>query len=85
MALSDKVQVIHSLVQKDGKYIVLPSWVSGDTKYGNLAHPNPLANSGVGDTQQQYPHGTKFVNGIRTFFYGKCGNVATAGYANLGL
>lgn len=83
--MSGKIQVIHSLVQKDGKYIVLPNWVSGDTKYGNLAHPNPLANTGVGDTQQGYPHGTKFVCGPRTFYYAKVGTVDASGKANIGL
>lgn len=63
--------VIHSIVVKDGKYIVMPNYVYGEdgAKWGNLAHPNPLANSGVGDPQQQYPHGTKFVNGDRRFRY----------------
>lgn len=78
-------QVIQSLVAKNGKYIVLPVWVSGDTKYGNLAHPNPHANSSVGDTQQQYPHGTKFVDGDRTFFYGYVATVYTANKANIGM
>ena len=88
MAGTDQVSgvpVIQSLVAKDGKYIVLPVWVRGDTKYGNLTHPNPHANSSVGDTQQQYPHGTKFVDGDRTFFYGKVKTVYLAGKSNLGL
>lgn len=80
-----KVEVIHSLVQKDGKYIVLPVWVSGDTKYGNLAHPNPHANSSVGDVQQGYPHGTKFVDGDRRFYYGYCYSVYEANKANYGM
>jgi len=79
------IPVIQSLVAKDGKYIVLPVWVSGDTKYGNLAHPNPHANSSVGDTAQQYPHGTKFVDGDRVFFYGKVYSVYLAGKSNLGM
>lgn len=85
MALSDKVQIIHSIVQKDGKYIVLPVWVSGDTQYGNLAHPNPHANSSVGDTAQLYPHGTKFVDGERTFMYGYMHTADTSGKSNIGV
>lgn len=78
-------QIIQSLVAKDGKYIVLPVWVSGEKGYGNLVHPNPFANSAVGDTQQQYPHGTKFVDSDRTFFYGKIYDVYTAGKAGVGV
>lgn len=62
------VPVIQSIVAKDGKYIVMPAWYSGepDGKWGNLAHPDVY----VLDTQQQYPVGTKFVDGDRTFHYG---------------
>jgi len=83
--MTEKISVIHSLVQRDGKYIVLPVWVSGDTKYGNLAHPNPLANSGVGDAAQQYPHGTKFVCGERTFYYVYVSAVCAYDKTNIGL
>lgn len=77
--------VIHSIVVNDGKYVVLPVWTRSDTKWGTLAHPDPHANSSVGDTQQQYPHGTKFVDGDRVFFYGKINTVYTANKANIGI
>ena len=76
---------IHSICVNDGKYVVMPVWVSGDTKWGNLAHPNPHANSSVGDTQQGYPLGTKFVDGDRVFFYGYTQTVYTANKANIGM
>lgn len=76
--------VIHKLVAKDGKYIVMPVWISGQTGWGNLSHPNPHANSSVGDTAQDYPHGTKFVDGERVFFYGYMNTVYTANKANIG-
>ncbi len=78
-------KIIQSIVAKDGKYIVMPVWISGETQWGNLAHPNPHANSSVGDTKQQYPGGTKFVDGDRTFFYGYVSLVYTANKANIGM
>jgi hypothetical protein len=72
-------------VPTNGKYVVLPVWVRGDKKYGELALPNPHANSSIGDTQQQYPHGTKFVDGARTFYYGKVASVTVGNKANIGL
>lgn len=79
--------VIHSIVVKDGKYIVMPNYVYGedDAKWGNLAHPDPLGNDGVGDTQQQYPHGTKFVNGDRRFRYVYVSAVDAQDRTNIGL
>lgn len=62
----------HDIRCVDGKYIQMPVWVTGEASegiWGNLALPNPLANSGVGDTAQKYPHGTRFVCGDRTFRY----------------
>jgi len=61
-----KVQVIQSIVAKNGKYIVLPVWVEGDAGYGNLAHPDPY----VLTSEQQYPIATKFVDGEKVFHYG---------------
>lgn len=88
MAGTDQVTrapVIQSFVPNNGRYVVLPVWVRGDTKYGNLSIPNPHANSSVGDAQQQYPHGTKFVDGDRVFFYGYMHTVYTANKANIGI
>lgn len=52
---------------QNGKYIVLPpSRRSQD--YPNLKIPSDLHKS---DTVQQYPIGTKFVSGLRVFYYAK--------------
>lgn len=67
-------QVIHSIVVKDGKYIVMPVWYSGEPYWGKLVHPDPY----VLDAQQQYPVGTKFVDGDRRFHYGYCHAKASA-------
>lgn len=61
------IPVIQSLVNKDGARIEMPAWFQGATGWGNLAHPNVY----TADTQQQYPEGTKFVEGDRTWFYAK--------------
>jgi len=63
----------------------MPPWISGepDNVWGKLAIPNPQANSSVGDVAQGYPHGTKFVDGDRTFFYAYTTVVYTANKANL--
>ena len=69
-------QIIHSLVAKDGKYIVMPPWKEAQQGWGNLAHPNPLLAGG--DSQQQYPTNTKFVDFDRTFIYGYCSTKSNA-------
>lgn len=60
------VKPTHKIVAKDGKYIVLPPGMAGQN-IANLSIPNPL----VVDTVQKYPLGTKFVNGLRTYYYCK--------------
>ncbi len=88
MANTTYVGVNHDIRCVDGKYIQMPVWVSGEDSaniWGNLAIPNPLANTGVGDTQQQYPHGTKFVCGDRSFRYVYVSAVDTSGKSQIGL
>jgi len=53
-----------SLVAVGGKYIQLPPEVGGQ-EYANLSIPNTLATS----TVQEYPLGTRFVCGDRTYRY----------------
>lgn len=60
-------QIIHKLIVKDGRYIQLPPYVEGDGGYGNLAMPD----LSVADSIQQYPFGTKYVDGDRVFKYSK--------------
>jgi hypothetical protein len=75
-------QVIHKLVAKNGKYIVLPPWVGGQEGVGNLAHPDVY----VADSIQKYPIGTKFVDGDRVFHYGYAYEEdAAATKANIGI
>ena len=71
----------------DGKYVRMPRWFSGepDGAWGNLALPNPHANSSVGDAVQKYPVGTHFHDGDRDFFYGYVATVYTANKANIAL
>ncbi len=77
-----KIQTIQSLVAKNGKYIVLPPWFSGETVYGNLSHPTINSE----DSQQMYPIGTKFVDGDRIFRYCYAGStiaIPQRGIANV--
>lgn len=77
----------HDIRVVDGRYIQMPVWFRGepDRAWGNLTLPNPHANSSVGETVQQYPLGTKYVDGDRTFFYGYVSVVYTANKANIGM
>jgi len=70
-----KIPVIHSLVAKDGKYIVMPAYKGGQAGWGNLAHPNVYSESVI----QEYPIGTKFVDDDRIWRYVKAGNTCTRG------
>ena len=85
MANRNQIIINHDIRSNGGRYIQMPVWISGepDDVWGKLAIPNPQANSSVGDTSQLYPHGTKFVDGDRTFFYAYCSIVYTANKANL--
>lgn len=78
-------QIIHSLVAKDGKYILMPPWKGGQNGWGNLAHPDVTFPGG--DSQIKWPVNTKFVDFDRTFIYGYFLAKAGAAYtkANHGL
>lgn len=67
--------IIHSLVSKDGQYIVMPPWKGGQEGWGNLAHPEVYEESAY----KQYPIGTKFVDGDRIWRYCQAGNSITRG------
>ena len=81
------IGVERDLRAKDGKYLILPPWFSGEPEdawlYGT--HPNPQARSSVGDVAQLYPVGTEFIDGLRAFFYGYVASVYTANKANIGM
>lgn len=88
MAGTDQVTrapVIQSVTYNNGRAVILPVWVRGEENYGNLVIPNPHANSSTGDVGQQYPLGTKFIDGDRTFHYGYTQTVYTGNKANLGM
>lgn len=71
------VQVIQSLVNKDGARVELPPWFQGAVGWGNLAHPNVY----LAEAQAQYPPGTKYVEGDRIFRYVKyVGNQASSAW-----
>lgn len=73
---------VHKLINRDGKYIVLPPWVSNQQGYANLAIPDPY----VADSVQKYPIATKFVDGERVFHYGYASvEDAVATKANIGI
>ncbi len=55
----------HKLIVQDGKYLVLPPGVGSQGDYDNLDIPETWATS----TVQQYPLGTKFVDGDRVYRY----------------
>ena len=77
------IQVIQSLVNKDGARIEMPAWFQGSDKWGNLAHPNVY----VADSARQYPEGTKYVEGNRKFRYVKYVGKQTAStwiYSSIG-
>src|SRR4030066_783662 len=85
MANRSFVGINHDIRSNNGRYIQMPVWHAGEPidVWGKLAIPNPHANSSVGDTTQHYPHGTRFVDGDRTFYYGYVSVVYTANKANL--
>lgn len=61
--------VLHKLINKNGRYLILPAWKGGQKGYVNLNL------SGVDirdiDSVQGYPVGTKLVDGERVFYYAK--------------
>lgn len=61
------IPIIHSLISNDGAYVQLPKWYDGETGWGNLEHPDVYTL----DTYQEYPRGTVYREGERSFYYGK--------------
>lgn len=75
MANTDFVGINHDIRNVNGCSIQMPPWFSGEPGWGNLALPNVYTL----DTVQEYPHGTAFREGERTWFYTKyIGSVNTA-------
>lgn len=66
------LQPTHSLVVQNGRYIVLPAWKGGQVGYINLAIPSDIRST---DLVQQYPVGTKLIDGERVFYYAKASSV----------
>ena len=62
--------VNHDIRSVNGKYILMPPWKELQEGWGNLAIPNVQVAGG--DTAQQYPTNTKFVDFDRTHIYGYC-------------
>jgi len=65
-------RVLHKLLNKDGRYIILPSWKGGQEGITNLAVPDDIGDS---DALQKYPVGTKLMDGERVFYYAKASSV----------
>ncbi len=61
------MKVNHDIRSNDGQTIYLPPEIGGASGASNLALPNVFAESATA----QYPIGTRFVNGGRTYHYGK--------------
>ncbi len=55
----------HDLRVNNGSTLYMPPWESGNDKWGNLALPSVY----TGSTTQEYPTGTIYRNGLRTFIY----------------
>jgi len=73
----------HDIRSVNGKYIFMPPDKAGQSGWGNLAIPNVM--DAGGDTVQQYPINTKFVDFDRTFIYGYCDSKSAYTKANIGL
>lgn len=69
-----KTLVLHKLLNKDGRYIVLPAWKGGQEGITNLEIPD------IRDTDevQKYPVGTKLIDGERVFYYAKASSVGVS-------
>lgn len=61
----NKIQ--QALRYEDGAVVILPPYAQGESGYGQTAIPNVYKQ----DTVQQYPAGTKYVEGERVFYYDK--------------
>ncbi len=62
-----EVKVNHDLRVVNGRTIYLPSYADNQEGYGNIGLPD----LSVADSAQQYPLGTKYVDGERVFKYAK--------------
>jgi len=84
--------VNHDLRVNDGRTLYMPPWVEGEEGWGNLFIPSISR----ADTLQQYPVGTRYVYGDRSFRYVYVGSstlststacaygrIATAGYISV--
>ncbi|KKL60919.1 hypothetical protein LCGC14_2200540 [marine sediment metagenome] len=60
------VNINHDLRRVDGKTLFMPAWFQGELGWGNLKLPNVYRADGA---TQQYPAGTKYVDGERAFYY----------------
>ncbi len=57
----------YDLFISDGSHIYLPPWEAGNDRWGSVSLPG--VNLYKSNTQQQYPTGTIFRHGLRTFVY----------------
>lgn len=75
MSDRDLIIVKQKLIQSDGKSVIMPSWFAGQpgNKWGNLAIPDVYLTNAI----QQYPIGTKYRDGERSWLYGKCARTNT--------
>lgn len=55
----------HDIRSVNGGYLLMPPFKGGQSGWGNLTIPNPY----ICDQTQQYPLGTKYRDGDRTFIY----------------
>lgn len=67
-----KTLVLHKLMNKDGKCIILPAWKGGQEGITNLDIPDDIGDI---DAIQKYPVGTKLLDGERVFYYAKASDV----------
>lgn len=68
-------KVLHKLINKDGRSIVLPAWKGGQVGITNLAIPDDIGDI---DKDQKYPVGTKLLDGERVFYYAKASSVGVS-------
>jgi len=55
----------HDLRVVDGGTLYMPPWEEGNAQWGNLKRPSVY----LGNTTQEYPTGTIYRHGLRTFIY----------------
>jgi len=70
----------NDLRQVDGSTIYLPKWYQGEVGWGNLDLPNVYAATLSG----QWPRGTIYREGNRTFVYGKMDSTLGGAYTHAG-